>query len=40
MKNTRQKFMHYAFEIFIYSFGLSTLGLIVFSIVHAYQHIH
>ena len=33
MKETRRKFMHYAFQTLLYGLGLGTAGAIVFTFV-------
>jgi len=35
----KQKFMHYAFMTVLYAFGAGTLGLIVFSMITAFNHL-
>jgi len=39
MKNNKQKFMHYAFEVLLLAMGTGTAGLIVFSIIVAFQNL-
>jgi len=37
MKKNTQKFVHYAFLTVLYSFGTATAGLIVYSIIVAFN---
>ena len=37
MKKNTQKFMHYAFLTVLYGFGTSVAGLIVYTMVVAFQ---
>ena len=39
MKKTSQKFMHYAFLTVLYGFGTSVAGLIVYTMVLAFQQL-
>ena len=33
MKNTKQKFMHYAFQVVLLGFGAMTAGMIIFTFI-------
>jgi hypothetical protein len=37
--SNKQKFMHYAFQTVLYGFGSSVAGLIVYTMVIAFQQI-
>ena len=39
MKKNTQKFMHYAFLTVLYGFGTSVAGLIVYTLVVAFQQL-
>ena len=36
----KQKFMHYAFQTILYSFGTSVAGLIVYTFILCFQNIN
>ena len=39
MKETKQKFMHYAFLTVLYGFGTSVAGLIIYTFVVAFNNL-
>ena len=38
--SNKQKFMHYAFQTILYSFGISTFGLIIYTFALIVQELN